>query len=66
MAKIKKFYLNKASYFAIDENGNRIDIEINYWENRLFVSKNNSMVKTFAKKLLGKKHRVNFVYKMLE
>lgn len=64
--KIKEYYLNKAKYIAIDENGNRIDLEINYWENKFKLSKFNPDLAEFAKKLLKKKHKVNFVNKMLE
>lgn len=66
MSKIKEYYLNKASYIAIDENGKRIDIEIDYWGNKYGISENNKDLLRFAGKLLKKKHRVNFVHKMLE
>ncbi|HKC04317.1 MAG TPA: hypothetical protein VKC54_00375 [Patescibacteria group bacterium] len=64
--KIKEYYLNKASYIAIDENGKRIDIDIDYWKNNFRISKKNVNLETFAKRLLKKKHKVNFVHKMLE
>lgn len=62
--KIKEYYLNKASYIAIDEKGRRIDLEINYWENEFKISQNHKTLANFAKKLLKKKHRVNFVQRM--
>ncbi len=30
MNNITQFYLNKAKYIAIDEQGNSIDLEVNY------------------------------------
>lgn len=62
--KIKEFYLDKAKYKAVDENGNLIMLEINYWENKFVVSSKNKSLEKFAQKLLNKKHRVNFVHKM--
>jgi len=64
--KIKEYYLNKASYIAIDEQGKRIDIDIDYWGGKFNVSEKNLELEKFAEKLVNKKHRINFVYKMLE
>ena len=64
--KIKEFYLNKASYIAIDEKGNRIDVGIDYWNGGSKVSQKNLDLEKFAQKLLKKKHGVNFVHKMIE
>jgi hypothetical protein len=64
--KIKEYYLNKASYIAIDESGNRIDINIDYWGGKFKVSRKNKALEVFAGKLVKKKHKVNFVHKMLE
>ena len=64
--KIKEYYLNKASYIAIDEQGKRIDIDIDYWGGKFRVSEKNRDLEKFAEKLVNKKHRINFVYKMLE
>lgn len=64
--KIKEYYLNKASYIAIDEHGKRIDINIDYWGGKYNVSEKNLDLEKFAEKLVNKKHRVNFVYKMTE
>lgn len=66
MKKITEYYLNKASYFAVDENGKKIRISIDYWGNKFKLSEKNLALETFAKKLLKKKHKVNFVHKMLE
>jgi hypothetical protein len=64
--QIKEYYLNKASYIAIDKDGQRIDININYWDNTFKINRKNLDLERFARKLLAKKHRVNFVYKMSE
>ena len=64
MAKITQYYLNKASYIAIDENGQQIDIDIDYWEGKFNVSKNNKVLRDYAAKLLKKKHRVNYIDKL--
>ncbi|MBI5151316.1 MAG: hypothetical protein HZA34_01950 [Candidatus Pacebacteria bacterium] len=66
MNKITLFYLNKAKYIAIDEQGNSIDLEVNYWDSTFRVSKHNEELEAYAAKLLTKKHRVNFVHKMHE
>ena len=64
--KITKFYLNKASYIGIDESGKKINVEIDYWNNKYQLDHNNAELEIYASKLLNKKHRVNFVHKMLE
>jgi len=66
MTKIIKYYLNKASYFAIDQKGKRTDIDINYWEGGFKVSRKNKRLEKYALKLLKNKHRVNFVHKIQE
>jgi len=66
MAKITEYYLNKASYIAIDENGNQIDIDIDYWKGKFKVSRKNQELEEYATRLLKKKHRVNFVLKIAE
>lgn len=63
---ITKYFIDKAKYKAIDENGNVIWLKINYWQGKYEISQNNEQLETFAKKLLAKKHRVNLVYKMIE
>ncbi|KKU09118.1 MAG: hypothetical protein UX13_C0049G0011 [Candidatus Woesebacteria bacterium GW2011_GWB1_45_5] len=62
--KITKFYLNKASYIAVDENGGQIHVEIDYWDGKFRLSRENRRLEKFASRLLKKKHRVNFVHKM--
>ncbi len=64
--KITEFYLNKASYIAIDEEGKNIHVDIDYWGGRFKVSHRNKKLEEFANKLLRKKHRVNFVHKMVK
>ena len=64
--KITKFYLDKASYKAEDVLGNKILVDIDYWKNNFRISMPNKSLETFVKKLLNKKHKVNFVHKMLE
>jgi hypothetical protein len=64
--KITKFYLNRASYIAKDDNGNKIVLDINYWGNTFRISSKNSDLEKYAQKLLKKKHKVNFVNKMIE
>ena len=64
--KITKFYLNRASYIAEDDYGNRIDVNVDYWENRFETSKRNRKLENFAAKLLRRKHRVNFIKKLIE
>jgi hypothetical protein len=66
MKRITQFYLNKASYIAMDEQGNKIDLEVDYWDSFFNVSQNNKELEKYAAKLLGKKHRVNFIEKMYE
>jgi hypothetical protein len=66
MSKITQYYLNKASYIAIDENGQKIDIDIDYWGGKFRVSNNNRVLRDYAAKLLKKKHRVNYVFKIAE
>jgi hypothetical protein len=64
--KIVKFYLNKASYIAENDFGIKINLDIDYWNNDFKLSNKNVELANFAKKLLKKKHKVNFVYKMIE
>jgi len=64
--KITKFYLDKARYKAADDSGNEIILEIDYWNNAFKLSRNNRTLEIYAQKLLKEKHKVNFVYKMVE
>lgn len=57
--KISKYYIDKAKYKAEDENGNVIWLEVDYWNKKFSLSKDNLELSNFAKKLLNKKHRVN-------
>lgn len=66
MKKITGFYLNKAHYIAVDEQGNSIDLEVNYWQSTFKVQPQNQELAAYAGKLLAKKHRVNFIHKMHE
>lgn len=63
--KITKFYLNRASYVAFNESGEKFIVSVDYWNNRLSISKSNLELENYARKLLKNKHRVNFVYKMI-
>lgn len=64
--KITKYFIDKARYRAEDEAGNIIWLDVNYWENNFRISERNLELESFAKKLLIKKHKVNFVEKLLE
>lgn len=66
MNHITQFYLNKASYLGVDEEGNTIELEVNYWKNQFKVSQPNQELEKYAAKLLAKKHQVNFIQKMKE
>lgn len=57
--KISEYYIDKAKYKAIDEGGNLIWLEVDYWNNKFKLSKANSELENFAKRLLLKKHKVN-------
>ena len=63
---ITKYFIENAKYRAEDDNGNVIWLEINYWDGNYKISERNTDLENFAKKLLGKKHRVNLVHKMVE
>ena len=70
---IDKFYLEAETYYALDKDGNRVRLWINYWDNKLGVRNlaviNDKMmelrkkVKAIGRNLLDKKHKVNFAYK---
>lgn len=66
MTKITEYYLNKASYIAVDEHGEKININIDYWNGTFKVSRKNRRLEKYAAKLLKKKHKVNFINKILE
>lgn len=64
MTKISKFFLNKASYIAFDENGKRFTINIDYWNGTAKVGGKNKTLEEYVKKLIDNKHRTNFAYKI--
>lgn len=64
--RITKFYINNARYKAIDESGGIIWIDVDYWNDKFEVSKNNKILEESAKSFLKRKHRVNFVDKLVK
>lgn len=68
-----KFYLETATYYILDNDGNKIRLRINYWDNKTAVEnlteinskiiKLQDKAKVIGKNLLNKKHKVNFAYK---
>lgn len=64
--KISKYYIDNAKYKAIDEKGNVIWLEVDYWNNKYKLSSQNKILNNFAKTLLNKKHRVNLVDKVIQ
>jgi len=64
--KITKFYIDNTRYKAIDDSGGIIWIDINYWENNFELSEPNKRLENLAKELLERKHKVNFVNKLLK
>ena len=64
--KITKFYIDNARYKAIDDSGGIIWIDIDYWENNFELSEPNKRLENLAKELLERKHKVNFVNKLLK
>lgn len=63
---IIKYYIDNAKYKAIDEKGNVIWLEVDYWNNKYKLSGHNKILNNFAKTLLNKKHRVNLVDKVIQ
>ena len=57
--KISKYYIDNAKYRAEDEKGNVIWLEVDYWNNKFDLSRDNQELSKFAQNLLNKKHRVN-------
>lgn len=65
MSNISEFYLNTARYTAVDEQGRRIDVEVDYWNSTFQLSQKNDQLETYVREqLLAKKHRVNFSEKI--
>mgnify|MGYP001572376628 CR=1 FL=1 len=68
-----KFYLETATYYILDDNGNKIRLRVDYWNNGIVVEnltlKNSKIIKlqdkakTIGKNLLSRKHKVDFAYK---
>ena len=56
---ISQYYIDKAKYKAIDEMGDVVWLEVDYWNNKFHLSKDNTELSKFAQSLLDKKHRVN-------
>ena len=61
MSKIKFFYIDKARYIAIEEQGKKIVLEVDYWNNKFKLTGESKIIEIFAKDLLLRKHRVNLV-----
>lgn len=64
--RITKFYIDNAKYKAIDEFGDIIWVDINYWGNNFSLSEPNKRLENLAKDLLERKHKVNFASKLLK
>jgi len=64
--KITKFYIDKARYKAIYDSAHEILVEIDYWNNSYKISNRNKELEKFAETLLRRKHKVNFVNKLLK
>lgn len=68
-----KFYLRIATYYLIDDEGNKIELRVDYWNNKVGMETKvviNSRIRelqtkagVIGKNLLERKHRVNFAYK---
>ena len=64
--KITKFFLDKATYKAIDNLGREIRVEIDYWNNNFKLSDDSKELVRTAEDMLKRKHKVNFVDKLLK
>lgn len=64
--KITKYYIDRAYYKAVDENGVSYLLSVDYWNNSFKLSRKNKILSNFAKKLLIKKHKVNLVDKVIQ
>lgn len=68
-----KFYLRTAIYYLIDDEGNKIELRVDYWDNKVGtenlivinsrIGKLRTKAEVIGKNLLERKHRVNFAYK---
>jgi hypothetical protein len=63
---ITKFYLDRARYKAVDHLGRVIEVDIDYWKGSYRVSKKDCILERTARDMLGRKHKVNFVHKLLK
>jgi len=64
--KITKFFLDKATYKAVDNLGREIRVEIDYWNNNFKLSDDSKELVRTAEDMLKRKHKVNFVDKLLK
>ena len=70
---INKFYLGIATYYVLDGEGNKVQLRLDYWNNKVGIEnltvindqiiKLQNKAKVIGKNLLGRKHKVNFAYK---
>lgn len=68
-----KFYLGTATYYLLDDEGNKLRLTVDYWNNKVGMETKvviNSRIRelqtkagVIGKNLLERKHRVNFAYK---
>ncbi len=68
-----KFYLDTATYYMLDDNGNKIQLRVDYWNNGTAIEnlteinskiiKLQDKAKIIGKNLLDRKHKVDFAYK---
>lgn len=68
-----KFYLRTATYYMLDDNGNKIQFKVDYWNNKFRflnltvinskIIKLQTKAKAIGKNLLNRKHKVDFAYK---
>lgn len=64
--KITKFYIDKATYKAMNDLGQEVRVEIDYWGGSFRVSERIKILEDTAKDMLKRKHKVNFVDKLLK
>lgn len=67
---MKNLYINKASYVTGDDNGNKVLLNVNYWEGKfgleVITYKNDNIkvlqndARELARDLIKRKSRVNF------
>ena len=64
--RITKFYIDKAVYKVGDDLGREVWMEIDYWNNSFKISDQSKKLENVAKNMLKRKHKVNFVDKLLK